>query len=92
MKRTPVLVGAAALTLGVTAGVLLAQQQPPAPQPFFVGNRLGLPINPAADGSFEAMSPSRLARVVAPNCERWWALCLWIITPHSRRDNLPKSG
>ena len=37
----------------VHAGALLAQQPPPqAPQPFFVGNRLGLPINPAADGSF----------------------------------------
>lgn len=32
--------------------------QPPQPQPFFVGNRLGLPINPAADGAFEAMSPN----------------------------------
>ena len=27
-------------------------------QPFFVGNRLGLPINPAADGAFAAMSPN----------------------------------
>ncbi len=34
------------------------RQPPQGPQPFFVGNRLGLPINPAADGSFEAMSPN----------------------------------
>ncbi len=47
---------AATLTIGIAAGALLAQQQPPAPQPFAVGNRLGLPINPAADGAFEAIS------------------------------------
>jgi hypothetical protein len=41
------------LLVGVVAGSLLAQQVP-APQPFFVGNRLGLPINPA--GTFEAIS------------------------------------
>ena len=29
-----------------------------ATQAFFVGNRLGLPINPAADGAFAAMSPN----------------------------------
>jgi hypothetical protein len=57
MKRITVLVGAAALSIGIAAGALLAQQQQ-APQPYFVGNRLGLPINPAADGAFEAMSPN----------------------------------
>jgi hypothetical protein len=31
----------------------LSAQQPATPPPFFVGNRLGLPINPAADGAFE---------------------------------------
>jgi len=36
----------------------LSAQQTPTPQPFFVGNRLGLPINPAADGAFEPMSPN----------------------------------
>jgi hypothetical protein len=45
---------AAALAVGIAAGVSLAQQQT-AP-PYFVGNRLGLPINPAADGAFEAIS------------------------------------
>jgi hypothetical protein len=56
MKRTTWLAGAGTLAIGMAAGALLAQQPPQAPQPFFVGNRLGLPINPAADGSFEAMS------------------------------------
>jgi hypothetical protein len=55
MKRTFVL--PAALLAGVIAGPLLAQQ-PPASQPFFVGNRLGLPIIPAADATFEAISPN----------------------------------
>jgi hypothetical protein len=32
------------------------QQQQQAPQPFVVGNRLGLPMIPGADGSFQAMS------------------------------------
>lgn len=51
--------------MGIGAGLLTVActQQPPqapapsqAPQPFFVGNRLGLPINPAADGTFNPMS------------------------------------
>ena len=54
MKRFMPLGLAFALVFGV-ATVGLAQQ-PPAKQPFFVGNRLGLPINPAADGAFEPMS------------------------------------
>jgi hypothetical protein len=58
MKRITVLAGAASLAVGIVVGVSLAQQAPQTqkPQPFFVGNRLGLPINPAADGAFEAMS------------------------------------
>ena len=56
MKRTTLLVSAAALLIGIAAGALWAQQQPQGPQPFFVGNRLGLPINPAADGAFEPTS------------------------------------
>ncbi len=57
MKRVTVMTGAAMLLVGIAAGAMLAQQQPPpGPQPFFVGNRLGLPINPAADGAFEPMS------------------------------------
>ena len=56
MKRTTWLAGAGLLAIGMAAGALLAQQPPQGPQPFFVGNRLGLPINPAPDGSFEPMS------------------------------------
>lgn len=50
--------GAAALALGASFTVASAQQPPaPAgPQPYFVGNRLGLPINPAPDGTFAPMS------------------------------------
>jgi SMP-30/Gluconolactonase/LRE-like region len=57
MKRVTFLAGAAALAIGVTAGPSLAQQAQ-GPQPFFVGNRLGLPVNPAASGAFEAISPN----------------------------------
>mgnify|MGYP003577522529 CR=1 FL=1 len=45
------------LMFAIVAGPLSAQQTP-TPQPFFVGNRLGLPINPAADGAFEPISPN----------------------------------
>ena len=48
--------GAAALAVGAVAGTLLAQQPPAAPQPYFVGNRLGMPIAPAPNGTFEPMS------------------------------------
>ena len=41
--------------LAVLASPALGQQ-PPAPQPFFVGNPLGLPIIPAADRTFEPVS------------------------------------
>lgn len=51
MKMTKV--SAAMLLVGIASGVLLAQQ---AQQPFFVGNPLGLPTNPAPDGKFEAIS------------------------------------
>ena len=46
------------LALGTALGTATAQQGPPAapaaPVPYFVGNRLGMPINPAADGMFNA--------------------------------------
>jgi len=49
---------ATALLMALAVSVLAAQQAPaPAgPQPYFVGNRLGLPINPAPDGAFNPMS------------------------------------
>jgi hypothetical protein len=56
MNRLNMLSGTAVAIIGVAAGALLAQQPQPAPQPFFVGNRVGLPVNPAPDGSFEAAS------------------------------------
>ena len=53
----PFTAGAAALIASLAASTLIAQQPAPAgPQPFSVGNRLGLPINPAADGKFDPMS------------------------------------
>jgi hypothetical protein len=57
MHRHLIAAGAASLVVGAAAGVLLAQQAPPSPQPYFVGNRVGLPINPAADGTFNPASP-----------------------------------
>src|SRR5690242_15336854 len=54
MRRTELLLVGAMVTAGAAA--LLSQQPPQTPQPFFVGNRLGLPINPAPDGAFEPMS------------------------------------
>jgi hypothetical protein len=44
----------------IGAATVSAQAQapaaPPAPVPYFVGNALGLPINPAADGAFNPIS------------------------------------
>jgi hypothetical protein len=54
MKRI-IFAGAGALAVGVVAGAVLARQTQ-VPQPFFVGNRLGLPVTPAPDGAFEAIS------------------------------------
>jgi SMP-30/Gluconolactonase/LRE-like region len=53
MHRFSLLTGAALTAMGVAAGALLAQQNP---QPYFVGNRVGLPVNPAPDGAFEPAS------------------------------------
>jgi hypothetical protein len=61
MKRNGlfVMTGIALLT-GLALERSIAQQPAPAapaaPVPYFVGNRLGMPINPAADGVFNAMS------------------------------------
>jgi hypothetical protein len=61
MTRTGlILTTGAALLAGLELGIAIAQQgapaAPAAPAPYFVGNRLGMPINPAADGAFNAMS------------------------------------
>jgi len=55
MYRVSFRASAAALVVGAVAGASLAQQAQQ-PQRFFVGNRLGLPVNPAPDGAFEAIS------------------------------------
>jgi hypothetical protein len=55
MKRVPLLASAAALAAGVATHPLLGQQTS-GPQPFSVGNRLGLPITPTPDGAFEPIS------------------------------------
>jgi hypothetical protein len=57
MKRIGLLTSVAMMMVWMTAGALVAQgPQPQGPQPFSVGNRLGLPINPAPDGAFNPMS------------------------------------
>ena len=56
-RQALLLTGATALLIGVAAGSLAQQAPAPAgPQRYFVGNRLGLPINPAPDGAFTPMS------------------------------------
>jgi sugar lactone lactonase YvrE len=48
---------AGALVIGIVAGASAQQPAaPPGPQPYSVGNRLGMPINPAPDGKFDPMS------------------------------------
>jgi hypothetical protein len=57
-RRVPLFAGAIALMAHLSAGSSAAQQPaaPAGPQPFTVGNRLGMPINPAPDGAFTPMS------------------------------------
>ena len=45
-----------AVALFFAAGSPLLAQQPPAQRPFYVGNPLGLPVEPTTAGSFEGMS------------------------------------
>ena len=45
-----------ALFVGTAVGSLAQAPAPAGPQPFSVGNRLGMPINPAPDGKFDPMS------------------------------------
>jgi hypothetical protein len=60
MKILTLTFGATALAVAIGTGLVSGQQpqQPQGPQPFSVGNRLGLPITPAADGAFNPMSPN----------------------------------
>ena len=60
MQVSPLASSVAALTIAIgTASVAAQQPQPPqTPLPFSVGNRLGLPMTPAPDGTFSPMSPN----------------------------------
>jgi len=55
MKRH-IFLAAVTFAIGIAPGISLAQQPAPGPQPFFVGNRLGLPITPAPNATFTPMS------------------------------------
>ena len=57
MTRRLLLATTVALLVGAATGSSLARQAQQ-PQPYFVGNRLGLPMIPAADGRFEPISPN----------------------------------
>jgi hypothetical protein len=50
------ILAAIALLVGIAVGSLAQAPAPSGPQPYFVGNRLGMPINPAPDGKFDPMS------------------------------------
>jgi hypothetical protein len=58
MKRIGLMTSLTLAVALMTSAALVAQgpPQPQGPQPFSVGNRLGLPINPAPDGAFNPMS------------------------------------
>ena len=56
MKRIPSLAIATVLVIAV-AGPAFAQEAEET-EPYFVGNPLGLPVNPSSDGTFEAISPN----------------------------------
>src|SRR5215471_17612904 len=58
MTRRTLLASTTFLMAGIAVGASLAQQPPQGPQPFSVGNALGLPVAPAADGAFKAISPN----------------------------------
>ena len=56
MQRITQQVLGSALAAGVTVGVVMAQAPAPQPQPYSVGNRVGLPMAAAADGTFNPVS------------------------------------
>jgi hypothetical protein len=55
MKRIDCVTALTAIVVLVGPGVVAAQQ-PQGPQPYSVGNRVGLPVTPAANGAFEPVS------------------------------------
>ncbi|HEX5109053.1 MAG TPA: SMP-30/gluconolactonase/LRE family protein [Vicinamibacterales bacterium] len=60
MTRHGFMAMSVALISGMALGTVMAQQgapaAPSAPVPYFVGNRLGMPITPGADAKFEPIS------------------------------------
>jgi hypothetical protein len=57
MRRVTFLASSAALVIGAAAGASIAQQVQQ-PQPYVVGNPVGLPVTPGPGGAFEAVSPN----------------------------------
>ncbi len=55
MKRVASLAGAVPLAVAIVASAVPAQQ-PQGPQPYVVGNRLGLPVTPGGSAPFDPMS------------------------------------
>jgi hypothetical protein len=57
MTRQMVVASVGILAAGMAVGAALAQQAAPqGPQPFVLGNKLGLPVMPGADNTFNPMS------------------------------------
>ena len=56
MTRRVVMTGAAALAVGLGAGAMLAQRATAGP--YFVGNALGLPVEPTPAATFAPTSPN----------------------------------
>jgi hypothetical protein len=56
MKRLVLLMTTALLIAFAVSALAQQPAAPTGPQPFSVGNRLGMPINPAPDGKFDPMS------------------------------------
>ena len=56
MTRMTLLVGSAAMVTGLGVGALLAQPPSQGPQPFAVGNPVGMPVTPAPSGGFNPIS------------------------------------
>ena len=56
MTRMTLLAGSAAMVTGLTVGAVLAQPPSQGPQPFAVGNPVGMPVTPAPNSGFNAIS------------------------------------
>jgi hypothetical protein len=58
MRQATAIVGVAVLVSAVAGTASFAQAPAASPQPYTTGNRLGLPISPAPDGTFNPTSPN----------------------------------